>query len=115
VFSLFSWSKTKEKTSQSFPVSVIVCAKNESENLQNLVPLLLKQNYSNFELVLINDRSTDDTLDIIKNFAQEDTRIKIVDVKENEQFWGSKKYALTLGIKAATHEYLLFYRCRLPT
>ena len=35
-------------------------------------------------------------------------RIKVVDIEENEQFWGSKKYALTLGIKAATHEHLLF-------
>lgn len=108
VFSLFSWSKTKEKAIKYFPISVIVCAKNEAKNLQILVPLLLKQNYSNFELVLINDRSTDDTLDIIKEIAANDTRVKIVDIEENEQFWGSKKYALTLGIKAATHEHLLF-------
>lgn len=108
VFSLFSWSKTKEKPTQNFPVSVIVCAKNEAKNLQILAPLLLKQNYPKFELVLINDRSTDDTLDVIKEIAAKDTRVKIVDIEENEQFWGSKKYALTLGIKAAKHEHLLF-------
>jgi len=108
VFSLFSWSETKEKTIKDFPVSVIVCAKNEAKNLQILAPLLLKQNYSNFELVLINDRSTDDTLDVIKEIAANDIRVKIVAVEENEQFWGSKKYALTLGIKAAKHEHLLF-------
>jgi glycosyltransferase involved in cell wall biosynthesis len=68
----------------------------------------LNQNYKNFELVLINDASTDDTLDVIKNFAAKSPLIKIVDVKENEQFWGNKKYPLTLGIKAATHEHLLF-------
>ncbi len=108
VFSLFSWSKPKKEPPNKIPVSVIVCAKNEAENLQKLVPLLLKQHHDDFELVLIDDRSTDNTLDIIKQFSLEDTRIKIVAVKENEQFWGSKKYALTLGIKAATHEYLLF-------
>jgi len=108
IFSLFSWAKIKEKPSQSFPVSVIVCAKNEAVNLQISVPLLLKQNHPNFELVLINDRSTDNTLDVIKEIGAKDTRVKIVAVEENEQFWGSKKYALTLGIKAATHKHLLF-------
>jgi len=108
VFSLFSWSKTKKKALKDFPVSVIVCAKNEAKNLSVLAPLLLKQNYSNFELVLINDRSTDNTLDVIKEIAAKDSRIKIVDIEENEQFWGSKKYALTLGIKAAKNEHLLF-------
>jgi len=108
IFSLFSWSKTKEISSQKFPISVIVCAKNEAKNLQILAPLLLKQNYPHFELVLINDCSTDDTLDVIKDIATKDTRVKIVDIEANEQFWGSKKYALTLGIKAAKHEHLLF-------
>jgi len=108
VFSLFSWSKPKKEPPNKIPVSVIVCAKNEANNLQKLVPHLLNQNYDDFELVLIDDRSTDNTLDIVKQFSLEDTRIKIVAVKENEQFWGSKKYALTLGIKAATHEHLLF-------
>ena len=108
IFSLFSWSKPVNSTQKKLPVSVIICAKNEAVNLPTLVPLLLKQKYPEFELVLIDDRSIDDTLDIIKKFAQEDNRIKIVAVADNEQFWGSKKYALTLGIKAAKHEHLLF-------
>ncbi|MCF6213552.1 MAG: glycosyltransferase [Flavobacteriaceae bacterium] len=108
IFSLFAWSKSTNKTVPNLAVSVVVCAKNESKNLEALIPLLLNQNYKNFELVLINDASTDDTRDVIKNFASKNTCIKIVDVKENEQFWGNKKYALTLGIKAATHEHLLF-------
>jgi glycosyltransferase involved in cell wall biosynthesis len=108
IFSFFSWSKPRNEASKKIPVSVIVCAKNEADNLQKLIPLLLRQNYTDFELVLIDDRSTDNTLDIIKQFAKKDNRIKIVAVAENEQFWGSKKYALTLGIKAATHEHLLF-------
>ena len=59
--------------------------------------------------MLINDRSRDKTLEVLEKFKLNATiPIKIVDVKENEQFWGSKKYALTLGIKAASHEHLLF-------
>ena len=41
-------------------------------------------------------------------FQKQSSKIKIVNVKNNEAFWGNKKYALTLGIKAATNEHLLF-------
>ncbi|RXP57660.1 glycosyltransferase [Lutibacter sp. HS1-25] len=110
LFSFFSFSKQKTiETSFTEPVSVIICAKNEAQNLIENIPYFLKQNYPNFQLVLINDNSHDETLDVIEQFKLEfPNQIKIVDVAENEQFWGSKKYALTLGIKAASYEHLLF-------
>jgi glycosyltransferase involved in cell wall biosynthesis len=97
----------KKKTSH-VAVSVIVCAKNEATNLSWLIPLLLKQIHPQFELVLINDASSDNTLEILQGFAEKDSRIKIVNVENNEAFWGNKKYALTLGIKAAKYDHLLF-------
>ena len=110
IFGAFAFSKTKQiATNFSKPVSVLICAKNEAKNLKRHLPFFINQAYPNFELVLINDCSRDKTLEILEAFQnQYPTKIKIVDVKENEQFWGSKKYALTLGIKAASHEYLLF-------
>ncbi|MGJ8684998.1 MAG: glycosyltransferase [Nonlabens sp.] len=90
------------------PVSVIVCSKNEQENLATLVPLLLEQNYPNFEIILINDASIDDTLEVIERFENLDSRVKKVDVVNNESFWGNKKYALTLGIKKAVNDKLIF-------
>ncbi len=110
VFGSFSLSKSKPvKSSFNQPVSVLICAKNEAKNLIKNIPFLLKQNYTNFEIVLINDCSRDHTLKVMEQFKKESKiPIKIVDVTSNEQFWGSKKYALTLGIKAASHEHLLF-------
>lgn len=110
IFGRFSFFGNKQKPSSfNNPVSVIICAKNEAENLEKNLPLLLKQNYSNFELVLINDCSSDSTLEVMEIFNKKFSSLtKIVDVKPNEQFWGSKKYALTLGIKAASYEHLLF-------
>ncbi|GHA46492.1 glycosyl transferase family 2 [Salinimicrobium marinum] len=90
------------------PVSVIICAKNEAENLRKFVPSILNQNYHNFELILINDASSDDTLEVIEEFQELDPRVKIVNVQNNEAFWANKKYALTLGIKKAVNPYLLF-------
>lgn len=94
--------------SNSAPVSIIVCAKNEEANLSELIPLLLKQNYPSFELILINDASRDRTKDVIEEFMDQDNRIKMVDVVNNESFWGNKKYALTLGIKKASFKKHLF-------
>ncbi len=99
---------TSVTNKNSTPVSVIVCAKNEAKNLQKTIPLLLEQQYPDFEIILINDRSSDDTLEVMEAFQEKDDRIKIVDVAPNEAFWGNKKYALTLGIKKAQHEHMLF-------
>lgn len=109
LFAKYAFAKTSQTSLQSqIPVSVIVCSKNESENLRNNIPLWLAQDYSNFELILVNDASIDDTLDVIEHFAENDSRVKIVNVVNNEAFWANKKYALTLGIKKAKNNHLLF-------
>jgi hypothetical protein len=109
LFSKFSFLKPSEgKTKKDYAVSLIVCAKNEAENLRKNIPLWLEQKYPDFEIVLINDASSDDTLEVMESFAIEDPRIVIVNVKNNEAFWGSKKYALTLGIKRAKNKRMLF-------
>ncbi|MEZ4852685.1 glycosyltransferase [Flavobacterium sp.] len=107
IFGKFSFLKARNGTPKKVSVSVIVCAKNEAKNVKQFVPLLLQQNYPNFELVLIDDASTDETLDIFEEFEKQDSRVKLVKVANNEAFWGNKKYALTLGIKAAKNDYLL--------
>jgi glycosyltransferase involved in cell wall biosynthesis len=108
VFAKFSFAKTQEIKAKNIPISVIVCAKNEEENVIKYIPLLAEQNYPDFEIVLIDDASSDTTLDIFEEFEKTYSNIKLVKVKNNEAFWGNKKYALTLGIKAAKKEHLLF-------
>lgn len=109
LFSFFSFSKASN-TSQPFTkaVSILICSKNEAKNLKENIPYFLNQDYPNFELVLINDCSTDNTQEVIEQLEIEHKNVKVVNVIPNEQFWGSKKYALTLGIKAASNEHLLF-------
>ncbi len=104
----FATSENHNPESSNIPVSVIICAKNEAENLKQFIPSILNQKYSNFEVILINDASEDDTLEVMENFLQDDPRVKLVNVENNEAFWGKKKYALTLGIKKARNPYLLF-------
>lgn len=104
----FAFSRLQASNPKRIPVSVIVCAKNEAENVKKFVPLLLQQDYPDFEVVLIDDASSDETLDIFEEFEKNHANVKLVKVQNNEAFWANKKYALTLGIKAATKEYLLF-------
>lgn len=108
IFGKFAFSKPKESNPKKIPVSVIYCAKNEAEKARQFVPLLATQNYPDFELVLIDDASSDETLDVFEEFEKQYPNIRLVKVENNEAFWGNKKYALTLGIKAASKEYLLF-------
>ncbi len=108
IFGKFSFYKSKKQTNQNFPISVIVCAKNEEENVKKYLPLLLNQDYSNFEIVLIDDASRDETLEVFEEYEKLHKNIKLVKVENNEAFWGNKKFALTLGIKAAKNEHLLF-------
>jgi len=89
------------------PVSVVICAKNERDNLLEFLPQYLSQNYPKYEVVVANDNSVDDTADVLKAFALQHKHLKIVTVPDSDRFFGSKKFALTLGIKAAQYENVL--------
>ena len=109
LFSKIAFYRTiSEVKKTSAPISILVCAKNEAENLQKIIPLLLAQQYPVFEIILINDCSYDNTLNIMEAYQEKDNRIEIVDVVPNEAFWANKKYALTLGIKKAKYKQMLF-------
>ncbi|MEY8848081.1 glycosyltransferase [Psychroserpens sp. XS_ASV72] len=104
----FTKSYNTNPKPKKIAISVLICAKNEAENLKLFLPSIISQAYPNFEIVLINDGSKDDTLTVMESFKEKFDHIKIVNVKPIETFWGNKKYALTLGIKAASHDFLLF-------
>jgi glycosyltransferase involved in cell wall biosynthesis len=108
IFSKFAFAAPQTATPKRIPISVIVCAKNEAEKVKEFIPLLATQDYPDYEIVLIDDASSDETLDLFEAFEKQYSNIRLVKVANNEAFWGNKKFALTLGIKAAKKEYLLF-------
>jgi glycosyltransferase involved in cell wall biosynthesis len=94
-------SKTKE------PVSIVICARNEAANLQQYLPLVLEQEYPDFEVIVVNDCSADDTEDVLLALKQKYQNLKTTIIKEDAKFSHGKKLALTVGIKAAANEWLL--------
>ncbi|HTE33804.1 MAG TPA: glycosyltransferase [Chryseolinea sp.] len=99
--------KRVQRESRSLPISVIVCAHDEEENLNELIPLLLAQLHPSFEIIIVNDRSNDNTFDMLLAEASKDHRLRMVHVNRTPPHVDNKKYALTLGIKAARYEWIL--------
>jgi cellulose synthase/poly-beta-1,6-N-acetylglucosamine synthase-like glycosyltransferase len=99
--------KRELKMKASSPVSVIVCAHDEEANLRELLPQLLAQDYDTFEVVIVNDRSNDGTYDFLLEQTKNDPRVKMVNVNQLPGHVNGKKFALTLGIKAASYEWIL--------
>lgn len=108
IFGKFAFAKVQKSSPKRISISVIVCAKNEAENVARFIPLLAEQDYPDYEIILIDDASSDETTEIFEEFEKQYSNIRLVKVVNNEAFWGNKKYALTLGIKAAQKDYLLF-------
>ena len=90
------------------PVSIIIAARNEDHNLLEFLPKIFEQDYPEFEVIVINDRSWDKSIDILQAFAIKYNNLHIVEVPDLEKDGFAKKFALTLGIKAAKHELMLF-------
>jgi len=90
------------------PVSVIVCAHDEEENLKVLIPQLLAMDYPEFEVIIVEDRSNDNTFDYLLEATRENSKLKMVRVQQTPEHINGKKFGLTLGIKAARHDWLLF-------
>jgi glycosyltransferase involved in cell wall biosynthesis len=84
------------------PISLIVAAKNEADNLKQNLPAWLEQDYPDFEIIIVNDHSTDNSVDVVKSF--ESTKLKLVELDSGT----GKKAAVKAGIEEAKYDRLVF-------
>jgi len=89
-------------------LSVCVPARNEERGIEACLQSLLNQDYPNFEVIAIDDHSTDSTCRIMKTLAQEDLRLKVLNGADLPEDWLGKPFALHQAFKVAKGEYLLF-------
>lgn len=105
-------SKTRKNKIQFLteqpPISVIICAKDESDNLRKYLPFVLLQDYPDFEVIVINDGSTDETEILLRDMCNDYPNLRTTFVPVGANNLSTKKLGLTLGIKAAKNELLLF-------
>lgn len=88
-------------------VSVIVCARNEERNLRDYLQALLTQDYPEFEVIVVNDGSIDDTRTYLEYWQKRYRNLKLTFVPAGAKVGSTKKLAITLGAKAAQYDYLL--------
>ncbi len=94
------------------PLSVVICARDESENLRKHLPAILEQDYPNFEVIVINDGSTDETETVLCALEEKYQHLYHSFTPEGSRYLSRKKLALTLGIKASKYDWLVFTEAR---
>lgn len=98
--------KKKESTDKFEPVSVIICARNEENNLRRNLPAILTQNYPQFEVIIVDDQSADGTKALLNEFKEKYPFLRSIEIKRNKHSKFGKKVPLTLGIKGAKYDRL---------
>jgi poly-beta-1,6-N-acetyl-D-glucosamine synthase len=89
------------------PISVIICAKNEAENLKKYLPPIFAQNYPDFQVIVVNDCSEDDSEMVLAQLKREYPQLYYTTIPVDRKFSHGKKLALTVGVKAAKNDHLL--------
>ena len=108
LFYRFSAHKqTPPEPQEKLPVSIVMVAKNDAHFLIKTLPELLNQDYPQFEVVVVNDNSNDETPQLVKDFQYRYKNLKLVDLESSVTNIKGKKFPLSLGIKAATYEHVL--------
>jgi len=102
------YKNKKREISQQHPVSVIICARDEDENIARNLPGILVQKYpSTHEVIVVNDNSVDDSKYILEELKKTFRFLNIVELKQEAKLISGKKYPLSVGIKEAKHEIVL--------
>lgn len=86
------------------PVSIIVCAKNEAANLRKNIPLLLAQNYPVFEVLVVNDHSSDDSAEVVRALQEHHAHLRLKTVPDQWKDAPGKKRALQFGLEQANYD-----------
>lgn len=89
-------------------VSIIIAARNESSNLFNNLPFILDQDFPEFEVIVINHQSIDDSQYILDAYKRQYPRLRTIEVEKSAHLKYGKKLPLTIGIKGAKYEKMLF-------
>ena len=109
LYARFAFSRKKKAVAmQQVPVSVIVVIKDAANSLLKFLPRIMSQQYSQFELVIVNDHSHDLSELLVKEYQSQYANIKLVNLDSAVSTIRGNKFALSMGIRCASYEHLLF-------
>jgi cellulose synthase/poly-beta-1,6-N-acetylglucosamine synthase-like glycosyltransferase len=102
------FKEKKTVASTLMPISIIIAARNESDNLYDNLPFILTQDYPEFEVIIVNNQSVDDSAWLLKALCIQHKNLKVVEIAKNKHLLPGKKLPITLGVKAAKYEKMVF-------
>lgn len=105
---LFRADYSRYKSDSKSLITIIIPARNEENSIGKLLNDLKEQSYSNIEIIVVNDESTDQTAEVVKVAQNTDPRVRLMDVKLTDGEWLGKNYACFSGARTAKGKHLLF-------
>jgi cellulose synthase/poly-beta-1,6-N-acetylglucosamine synthase-like glycosyltransferase len=102
------FKEKKTVASTLMPISIIIAARNESDNLYDNLPFILTQDYPEFEVIIVNNQSVDESAWLLKALCLQHKNLKVVEIGKNKHLLPGKKLPITLGVKAAKYEKMVF-------
>ena len=106
-FAFYRQKKTNHEEATLPPISLIIAARNESDNLYENLPFILDQDYPLFEVIVINNQSVDDSSQLLRAFQNEYPNLHVIEVERNPHLRPGKKLSITIGIKGAKYEHFV--------
>ena len=97
-----------DTTGDTALVSVIIPARNERRNIERCVRSVLASRYPSFEIIVVDDHSTDGTGEIARAIAAEDSRVRVIDAPPLAEGWFGKQWACAAGARVSSGALLLF-------
>ncbi len=107
-FAFYSSKKNQVLSESLPPVSVIIAARNEEDNLYQNLPKILDQDYPEFEVIVVNHQSIDDSKHILQAYQKQYANLKIIDIERNTHLKNGKKLPITMGVKGAKYPHFIF-------
>jgi len=106
-FSRLAFYRPPLPGSENPPVSVIICARNEYLNLKENLPFFLQQNYHEYEVIVVNDGSDDETDLLLFKLKARYSHLRVINLQKGLNFFRGKKFPLSVGIRCAKHPVVL--------
>jgi len=107
IFRKLGWYRQTTASIKQDGVSIVICAHNEYHNLKENLPLILEQNYPEFEVLVVNHASDDETSFLLADLEARYHHLKTIEIREDLNFFSGKKFPLSIGIKSARYNIIM--------
>lgn len=106
-FSRLAFFRPAAQSPEKPPVSVIIVVHNQYQLIRQNLPELLGQDYPDFEVLVVDDTSDDGSDEVLEKLAETFSNLRVVKLTQSLNWFKGRKFPLSLGIKSASHEFLL--------